>query len=86
MDGHLVGDAGGATVPLMGWSREAGDLRVAHFFATHAMHFVPALALVSAVVFGGARRLPVWLLALGYAGFTIFTLDQALAGRPFLPV
>ena len=40
---HFVGgsgtDAGG--MPVMGWARDGGDLRVAHFFGTHAMHAVP---------------------------------------------
>jgi hypothetical protein len=86
MDGHLVGQAGGATVPLMGWAREAGDLRVAHFFATHAMHFVPVFAIVSALLLGPQRRAPVWLFALAFAAFTLLVLAQALAGRPLLPL
>jgi hypothetical protein len=85
MDGHLVGQAGGATVPLMGWAREAGDLRVAHFFATHAMHFVPVFAVASAVAVGETRRLPVRLFAFAFAAFTLLTLAQAIAGRPLLP-
>jgi len=28
-----------------GWSRDGGDLRVAHFFSLHAMHFMPLAAL-----------------------------------------
>ena len=44
---HFVGpattDAGGLWP--MGWSREVGDLRVAHFFGTHAMHAVPLAGL-----------------------------------------
>ena len=40
---HFVGgsgsDAGG--LPLMGWARDGGDLRVAHFFGTHALHAIP---------------------------------------------
>ena len=40
--GHFVGTpVTGAAVPLFGWSREVGDLRAAHFFATHA-HALPA--------------------------------------------
>lgn len=83
--GHWVGtawsDAGG--LPLFGWSRDGGDLRVAHFFGIHAMQIVP---------FAGwliARRHPeatagVWLAAVALAGLTAFTLAEALAGRPFL--
>jgi hypothetical protein len=83
--GHWVGtawsDAGG--LPLFGWSRDGGDLRVAHFFGIHAMQIVP---------FAGwliTRRQPdatagVWLAALALVGVTVFTLAEALAGRPFL--
>ena len=70
-------------LPVLGWSRDGGDLRVAHFFATHAMHFVPAFALVSAWAFGRSARLPVALFAALYAVFTVVLLRQALAGVPF---
>jgi hypothetical protein len=84
--GHLVGQGGGATIPLLGWARDAGDLRVAHFFATHAMHAVPAFAIGWAILGDSARRLPVWLFAVAYSGFTLAVLFQAMAGRPFLPL
>lgn len=41
---HFVGTGSVSTTagfPLIGWARDGGDLRVAHFFATHAMHFIP---------------------------------------------
>lgn len=85
--GHFVGaasDAGG--LPFLGWSHEVGDLRVAHFLATHAMHAVPAFALVSAGMLGGRRRAPVWAFAAAWVGLVAFTFLQALAGRPFLPM
>jgi hypothetical protein len=84
--GHFVGlasDAGG--LPFLGWSREVGDLRVAHFLATHAMHAVPAFALVSSSVLVGPRW-PVWIFAAAWVGLVAFTFLQALAGRPFLPM
>ncbi len=40
---------------FFGWSREAGDLRAAHFFATHTMHAVPLVALVVWALGGRAR-------------------------------
>lgn len=87
-DGHLVGtavsDAGG--LPFFGWSRQVGDLRVAHFLATHAMHLVPAFALASAWAFGGTRRLPVRLFAAGHVALVASAFMGALAGRPFLPM
>lgn len=85
MGSHHVGgsatDAGGLAV--MGWSREVGDLRVAHFFATHAMHFIPAFGLVSVWLLGAQRVWPVRIVALLFVGLVVLTFVQALAGRPF---
>jgi hypothetical protein len=84
--GHWVGgqlsDAGG--LPLLGWSRTGGDLRVAHFFALHALQAVPLLGW--AVTRVGARRLKaaVWGGATLYAAWITFTFLWALAGRPLL--
>jgi hypothetical protein len=87
MGTHFIGgtpsDAGG--FPLMGWSRDGGDLRVAHFFATHALHFVPALGLLAAGILGGESRTPARLIAAAYAGFVLFLFAQALMGMPFMP-
>lgn len=85
---HFVGgtgsDAGG--LPLLGWARDGGDLRVAHFLATHAMHFIPAAGLVVLAVFGPHARWAVRLLTAAFVGLVAFTFVQALAGRPFLPM
>jgi hypothetical protein len=83
--GHWVGGTPDDSLGLavMGWSRDGGDLRVPHFFATHAMHFVPAFGLVSIWLFGPARRWPVVAFAALYAAFTGLVFLQALAARPF---
>jgi len=84
--GHWVGaaptDAGG--LPIFGWTRAGGDLRVAHFFGLHALQILPVAGWLI------ARRRPaatglVWLVAAGFAALTAYTLVEALAGRPFLP-
>lgn len=83
--GHWVGgtasDAGG--LPIFGWSRDGGDLRVAHFFGLHLMQGLPLLA------YGLWRaQLSAWRWPL-YAGasigllVTVATLVQAFAGQPF---
>jgi hypothetical protein len=71
---------------LLGWSRDGGDLRAAHFFATHAMHALPLAALVCARLFGPAARAPVRFAALAYAGFVAFVFVQALRGLPLIPL
>lgn len=85
---HLVGGADGTTsgLALMGWSREVGDLRVAHFFATHALHIVPAFGVLSAWLLGGDNRLPVRVFSAVFVAFVLYTFIEALAGRPFLPL
>ena len=87
--GHWVGgaltDAGG--LPLLNWSRTGGDLRVAHFFGIHAMHFVPAVAaLAAAVRLPGAKHVAsAWLIAAAFSVLTVSTFVQAAYGKPLLP-
>ncbi len=97
MGGHWVGgvptDAGG--VPVMGWARDGGDLRVAHFFATHAMHVIPLLAWALSRLMSsqggrtaaGAAIGSAWAVrgfGVAYAAFVLLTFVQALMGLPFL--
>jgi len=75
----------GAT--LMGWARDRGDLRVAHFFATHAMHFIPAFGFVASGVLSGlAARWAVIVFSALFVAFVGYTFGAALMGRPFLEV
>lgn len=86
LPGHTVGAASaGAGRAFFGWSRDAGDLRVAHFFATHAMHAVPLIGLLAATILDGrAGRRVVWAGGTAYTALVLFTFIEALAGRPFL--
>lgn len=91
--GHWVGgvlsDSGG--LPLVKWSRSGGDLRVAHFFGIHAMHFIPAFAF--ALHLAGTKQIAqmtqtravkaVWIFAIAFTGFCTWTFVQALRGLPF---
>jgi hypothetical protein len=86
-NGHWVGgtssDAGG--LPLTGWSRDGGDLRVAHFFALHAQQALPLLGVVLVRLGRPDATRVVWVGAAGYVALIVFTFVQALAGLPFLP-
>jgi hypothetical protein len=84
--GHWVGgdstDAGG--LALMGWSRTGGDLRVAHFFATHALHVVPLASLLLAALIGRKTKTIVLLVSAAMVALVAYTFTEALGGRPFL--
>jgi hypothetical protein len=74
--GHLVGTpVTGARFPLMGWSMEVGDLRLPHFLATHAMHFVPLAGLTG-------NRGAVWATAAGFTALVLWCFARALMGLP----
>ncbi len=82
--GHFVGTpVTGATLPILGWSREVGDLRVAHFLSTHALHGLPLWGLIAARM-GDARGSVtlVWGGAALYVILVAATFIQALNGQP----
>jgi hypothetical protein len=83
---HWVGPATSDATgfPLFGWSREAGDLRPAHFVATHIMQGLPLLGwLVDRTGLGG-RWLVYMALALAVA-LSLGLFAMALQGRPLIP-
>ena len=82
--GHFVG-ASTRALWVMRWSRDAGDLRVAHFLATHALHFVPLTGLLAVWLAPAQAVRLVWLTAGLFAALVIGTFVQALQGQPFLP-
>lgn len=85
--GHFTGihPEGGATVPLLGWSLETGDLRPAHFLALHMMQAMPLAGLALDRWRPGAATGAVPWVAAMWVALTLGAFALALAGRP-LPV
>ncbi|HEY0324698.1 MAG TPA: hypothetical protein VGC46_01805 [Allosphingosinicella sp.] len=90
--GMVIGFGGGPTVgaegdslPVLGWNRLGGDVRVAHFLGIHAEQLIPAgAALVGGFTLAVRRRL-VAAGVVAYVAVTLAVLNQALAGRPLIP-
>lgn len=87
---HLVGlaDGEGGKLPVVGWSTEAGDLRIGHFIGLHGMQILPLLGYF---ILRQNRRLSgrqqtqlVWVAGLGYLGVIALTTWQALRGEPLI--
>jgi hypothetical protein len=84
---HAVGVAdGGPGLPVVGWSTEGGDLRVAHFVGLHGLQILPLLGL-ALVRFAPPqlsmrdRSRLVGIAAAFWIGLTLLLTWQALRGQ-----
>jgi hypothetical protein len=87
--GHWVGapPTDSAGLPIVGWTQQGGDLRVAHFFATHLMQFLPLIGFLldkKIRLHVMKAKTFVYVFALAGVGITLGTLIQALEGKPFI--
>jgi hypothetical protein len=86
---HTVGVAdGGPGLPFVNWSVIAGDLRIAHFIAIHAIQIVPLFAYIlsqmSPILPVKHRRIAAGALALAVSFAVGATFVQAALGHPLL--
>jgi hypothetical protein len=88
---HTVGASDGSQgLPFVNWSVIAGDLRIAHFIAVHAIQIVPLFAYLLLQVAPRPalrqRRLAVFGMSAGVTLVVLATFIQAALGRPLLSV
>ncbi len=84
---HTVGAVDGSPgLFFVNWSRQYGDLRVAHFFAIHALQAMPSLGwLLTRTTL--PQRTQLVLIVTGFIAYMAATgalFHQAMAGHPFL--
>ena len=82
---HAVGMEGG-NLPIFGWNRLGGDLRVAHFLGIHAQQAIPLIALLTSSRSPAIRRQILVGGTLLYLFVTVATFFQAVAGQPLIGV
>lgn len=90
---HSVGvPDGGPGLPLVGWSTEGGDLRVAHFLGIHALQAIPLFALLLVLLSGRVLRLRddavrvrlIRTVSVAYLGVVLLTTWQATRGQSLI--
>ncbi|MES3036128.1 MAG: hypothetical protein V4813_19135 [Gemmatimonadota bacterium] len=88
---HTVGAPdGGESLPVTGWSRTHGDLRIPHFIGLHALQLLPLFVLAIRALRrrrdDAAERSALTLAAGASVALFATALLQALAGHPLAPL
>lgn len=75
---HTIGGPDGSEgLPILNWSKQYGDLRIAHFIGIHALQFLPLIGYYIA-----KNKKQLFLYAIVYFIFTSALFFQAMNGIP----
>jgi hypothetical protein len=74
----------GTLLPVIGWSMQGGDLRVAHFIGIHAAQALPLAGAAVVALRLPAQRTLVVCIALAWTTAFAYSFVQALRGLPLI--
>lgn len=80
---HAVGvPDGGPGLPLVNWSKNGGDIRIAHFVGIHALQILPLFAFLA--LKQNWDTLSVKIVSIGYSILVGAVFVNAMFGRPLI--
>ena len=75
---HTVGEADGTPgIPVLNWSKQYGDLRIAHFLGIHSLQVLPLIGFYVA-----KSKSQMLLISFAYFMVVMFVFVLALRGVP----